>query len=103
MKGEALSLFEERKRNRTNNYDELSVVSATKRPKELKGHNNFETSSHWNTQKHQREWKRPTDIYVPENSGFPVSPLIYLWQEQERHWSTTTMLVHGLHFYVQAA
>ena len=33
LKQEAISRFEETKRKRTDNYDELSVVSATKRPK----------------------------------------------------------------------
>ena len=75
LKQEAISQFKETKRNRTDNNDELSIASATKRLKELKGHNNFETSSHWNTTKHQRERKRPTDIYVPENGGSPVSTI----------------------------
>ena len=76
LKWEAISQFEETKRKCTENYDELSVVSDTKRPEELKGYNDFETSSYWNTQTHQREQKRPVDIYIPENNGgSPVSPI----------------------------
>ena len=60
--------FKETKRKRTDNDDELSVVTEIKRPTELKGHNNFETAPHWATPTRQRERKRPTDIYVPENN-----------------------------------
>ena len=61
--------------------NELSVVSVSKCPKELKGYNKLETTKHWATPTRQREWKRPTDIYVLENNvGSPVlsidSPLI---------------------------
>ena len=76
LKQEALSRFEEtkRKRKRTNNDDDLSVVSASKRPNALKGHNKFETAKHWATPTRQRERKKPTDNYVPENNvGSPVS------------------------------
>jgi len=58
LKLEAISWFEETKRKRTDNDDELSVVSVTKRPKELKGHNNFETAPHLATSTRQREQKR---------------------------------------------
>ena len=48
LKREALSRFAEsnRKRKRTNDDDDLSVVSASKRPNALKGHNKFETAKH---------------------------------------------------------
>ena len=76
LKRETISWFEETKRKRTDNDDELSVVSATKRPKEHEGLNNFERSSHWNTPTHQRERRRPTAVHVPENNvGSPVSTI----------------------------
>ena len=76
LKWETISRFEETKRKRTDNDDELSVVSANKRPKKLKGYNNFETAPHWATPIRQRERKRPTDIYVPENNvGSPASTI----------------------------
>ena len=76
LKQKAISWFKETKRKRTDNDDELSVVSATKYLKELKGHNNFETSLHWNTPTHQRERRRPTVVYVPENNvGSPASTI----------------------------
>ena len=62
LKREALSQFEETKRKRTNDDDDLSVVSASKRPKALKGHNKFETAKHWATPTRRRERKKPTDI-----------------------------------------
>ena len=62
-----------RKRKCTNNDDDLSVVSASKRPKELKGHNKFETAKHWRTPTRQRERKKPAAIYVPKNNvGSPA-------------------------------
>ena len=73
LKQEAIAWSKETKRKRTDN--ELSVVLATKRPKEFKGHDNFETSSYWNTSKHQKERKRPTDIYVAENGDSPKSTI----------------------------
>ena len=51
LKQEALSWFKETKRKHIYNDDELSVVLATKYPKELKGYNNVAISSHWNTPK----------------------------------------------------
>ena len=53
LKQEGISRFEDSRncgtrRNWTDN-DEISVVSASKRPKELKGHNKFETAKYWDT------------------------------------------------------
>ena len=76
LKQEVLSLFKETKRKCTDDDNELSVISSNKRPKELKGHNKFETAKHWATPTRQRERKKPTDIYVPENNvGSPVSSM----------------------------
>ena len=59
LKQEGISWFEDSrnygpKRNRRNNDDVLSVLSAAKRPKELQRHNGFETAKHWNTPTHRR-------------------------------------------------
>ena len=64
LKQEGISWLAEsnRKRKFTNNDDDLSVVSASKRPKELKGHNKFETAKHWRTPTRQRERKKPAAI-----------------------------------------
>ena len=76
LKQEALSQFEDTKRKRTNNDDDLSVVSASKRPNVLKEHNKFEIAKYWATPTRQRELKKPTDIYVPENNvGSPASSI----------------------------
>ena len=76
LKQEALSWYEETKRKRTDNDDELSVVSSTERPKELKGHNKFETAKYWATPTRQRDWKKPMDMYIPENNvAYPVSSI----------------------------
>ena len=70
LKRELLSRFKETKRKRTNinSDDELSLVLSNKRSKELKGYYKFETAKLWATPTRQRERKRPTDIYVPENN-----------------------------------
>ena len=83
LKQEGISYFKETRNHgskRSNdNDDKLSVVSASKRPKVIQGHNNLETLSIWNIPKHQRERRRPTDIYVPEsnmnNGGSPTSTI----------------------------
>ena len=78
LKQEGISRLAEsnRKRKCTNNDDDLSVVSATDRPKELQGHNAFDTAPHWETPKHRRQRKKPADIYVPENNvGSPTSTI----------------------------
>ena len=66
----------ERKRKHNNN-DDLSVVLATDRPKELQGHNKFDTAPHWETPKRQRQQRKPTDIYVSNmnNVGSPTSTI----------------------------
>ena len=65
------------KRKRNDNDEELSVVSAAKSPKAIQGHNTFDTAPHWATPKKQRQWKKPTDIYVSNmnNVGSPMSTL----------------------------
>ena len=68
LKREGISRLEARKRNRTNDDDDISVLSATDRPKELQGHTEFDGSPHWQARKHQRQRKKPTAIYVPENN-----------------------------------
>ena len=78
LEWEALPWFAEsnRKRKPTNDDDDLSVVSASKRPNALKGHNKFETAKHWDIPTRQRERKKPTYIYVPENNvGSPASSI----------------------------
>ena len=59
LKQERISCFKQTgnhclKRSNDND-DELSVVSASKRPKVIQGHSNFETSSHWNTSKNEED------------------------------------------------
>ena len=70
LKREVLSRFTEldRKKKRTNDDDNLSVVLASKRPNALKGHNKFETAKHWATPTRRRERKKPMAIYVPKNN-----------------------------------
>ena len=66
LKQEGISCLEETRNSRWKRKrkdDEVSVVTASKRPKAIQGHNNFETSSHWNTPTHKRQSKKPTDIY----------------------------------------
>ena len=51
LKQEGISLYKDSrnhsmKRKHNNNDDELSVVSATKRPKTIRGHNAFDTAPH---------------------------------------------------------
>ena len=82
LKQEGISQFEARrnrgsKRNHTDNDDdEISVVSASNRPKELQGHNEFEEATHWATPKRHRQRKKPA-IFVSNmnNVGSPTSSI----------------------------
>ena len=79
LKQEGISWFEDSqnrgtKRNWTNN-DEISVVSASKRPKALKGHNKFDTAKHWRTPTHQRTRGRSKDICIPDDGASPTSTI----------------------------
>ena len=73
LKQEGISQFEARRnrgseRNRRNDNDEISVVSASKRPKALQGHNKFDEAPHWKTPTHERIRRRPNEVYVPGNN-----------------------------------
>ena len=79
LKQEGISGFEDRRNSgkpkRSNdNDDELSGVTPSKRPKELLGHNNFDTSTFWTMPTHKRQTKKPTDMYVSKltNIGPPM-------------------------------
>ena len=82
LKQEGISQFEARRnrgseRNHTDNDDdEISVVSATTRPKELQGHNAFDEAKHWATPKRHRRRKKPA-IFVSNmnNVGSPTSSI----------------------------
>ena len=66
-----------RDRENDNNDDslEISIVSASGRPKELQGHNAFDKSSHWDTPTTKRVRKKPTDVYVSTTMGSPTSSI----------------------------
>ena len=71
LKQEGISHFvDSRKRQpkRRNDNDEISVVSADKRPKALRGHNKFDNARHWRTPNHERIRRRPNEVYVPGNN-----------------------------------
>ena len=57
LKQEGISWFEAsrnrklKSKNQTD-PDEISVISVTERPKELQGHNAFDTAPHWATPTH---------------------------------------------------
>ena len=71
LKQEGISHFvDSRKRRpkRRNDNDEISVVSASKRPNALKGHNKFDEAPHWKTPTHERIRRRPNEVYVPGNN-----------------------------------
>ena len=99
LKQERISRFKDSRNHglkRSNdNDDELSVVSAAKRPKELQGHNGFETAKHWNTPTHQRERRRPMNIYVPEcnmnDGGSPTSTIDSPLGETRRQTNTSNI------------
>ena len=80
LKQEGISHFEDSrkrrpKRNRNNN-DEISVVSASKRPKALRGHNKFDDTKHWRTPTHERIRRRPNKVYVPDHGAHGASPTL---------------------------
>ena len=73
LKQEGISKFEAQrnrgsKRNRRNDNDEISVVSASKRPKALQGHNKFDEASYWRSPTRERVRSRPNEVYVPGNN-----------------------------------
>ena len=51
-----------RKNNNTDD-DEISIISVSERPKELQGHNAFDTAPHWTTPTQQRRQQKPL-IYI---------------------------------------
>ena len=80
LKQEGISRYEDSrkhqrrtKRNGTDN-DEISVVSASKRPKALKGHNKFDNTPHWRTPTRKRIQRRPNGVYVPDYGAHGASP-----------------------------
>ena len=78
-KQEGISWYEDSqkrrtKRNRKDN-DEISVVSASKRPKALRGHNKFNDAKHWRTLTHKRIRRRPIKVYVPDHGASPMSTI----------------------------
>ena len=67
------------KRDRENDNDddslEMSIVSASDRPKELQGHNAFDKSSHWDSPTTKRVRKKPTDVYASTTMASPSSSI----------------------------
>ena len=63
-------------RKHTDNDDEISVISVSERPKELQGHNAFDTAPHWTTPTQRRRRKKPS-IYISNmnNVGSPTSSI----------------------------
>ena len=78
LKQEGISWFKNsrnrgsKRKNRTDT-DEISVISVTDRPKELQGHNAFDTAPHWATPTHRRPRNKPS-IYISNmnNVGSPT-------------------------------
>ena len=64
------------KRKHNDNDDEISVISVSQRPKELQGHNAFDTAPHWTTPTQRRRRQKPL-IYISNmnNVGSPTSSI----------------------------
>ena len=64
-----------KRKNRTDT-DEISVISASVRPKELQGHNEFDGAPHWATPTHRRPRNRPS-VFISNmnNVGSPTSSI----------------------------
>ena len=67
LKQEGISRFEasrnrgSKRKNNDTDDDEISVISASDRPKELQGHNEFDGAPHWATPK-RRSYERSLQI-----------------------------------------
>ena len=64
-----------RKNNNTDD-DEISIISVSERPKELQGHNAFDTAPYWTTPTQRRRRQKPL-IYISNmnNVGSPTSSI----------------------------
>ena len=57
-----------KRKNNDTDDDEISVISASDRPKELQGHNEFDGAPHWDTPKHRRQRKKPANYVSNMNN-----------------------------------